>query len=133
MGIGLSKSKYVTFCTCPKALWLKTYKPELEVKDTGVESRFEIGNEVGDLAMKYFGSFVEVTTLDANGKLDLTAMIKKTQDEIAKGMDVICEASFTYNGNYCAIDILKKNGKAYDIYMRLSLLQVQIKKCIMKI
>ena len=58
--------------------------------------------------MKYFGSFVEVTTLDANGKLDLTAMIKKTQDEIAKGTDVICEASFTYNGNYCAIDILKK-------------------------
>ena len=116
MNTGLSKSKYVTFCTCPKALWLRTYKPELEVKDTGVESRFEIGNEVGDLAMKYFGSFVEVTTLDANGKLDLTAMIKKTQDEIAKGTDVICEASFTYNGNYCAVDILKKNGKAYDIY-----------------
>ena len=116
MNTGLSKSKYVTFCTCPKALWLRTYKPELEVKDTGVESRFEIGNEVGDLAMKYFGSFVEVTTLDANGKLDLTAMIKKTQDEIAKGTDVICEASFTYNGNYCAVDILKKNEDGYDIY-----------------
>ena len=66
--------------------------------------------------MKYFGSFVEVTTLDANGKLDLTAMIKKTQDEIAKGTDVICEASFTYNGNYCAVDILKKNEDGYDIY-----------------
>ena len=116
MGIGLSKSKYVTFCNCPKALWLRTYKPELEVKDTGVESRFEIGNEVGDLAMKYFGRFVEVTTLDANGKLDLTSMIKKTQDEIAKGTDVICEASFTYNGNYCAVDILKKNEDGYDIY-----------------
>ena len=99
MNIGLSKSKYVTFCTCPKALWLRTYKPEYEVKDAGVESRFEAGNEVGDLAMKYFGNFVEVTTLDANGKLDLTAMIKKTQDEIAKGTEVICEASFTHNGN----------------------------------
>lgn len=53
MNTGLSKSKYVTFCTCPKALWLRTYKPELEVKDTGVESRFEIGNEVGDLTNEF--------------------------------------------------------------------------------
>ena len=43
-------------------------------------------------------------------------MIKNTQDEIAKGTDVICEASFTYNGNYCAVDILKKNEDGYDIY-----------------
>lgn len=43
-------------------------------------------------------------------------MIKKTQDEIAKGTAVICEASFTYNGNYCAVDILKKNEDGYDTY-----------------
>lgn len=24
----LSKSKYITYCQCPKALWLKMYKPE---------------------------------------------------------------------------------------------------------
>lgn len=29
----LSKSKYTTFCQCQKALWLKTYKPEVEVFD----------------------------------------------------------------------------------------------------
>ena len=40
MNTGLSKSKYVTFCNCPKALWLRTYKPDVEVKDSGVESRF---------------------------------------------------------------------------------------------
>ena len=116
MNIGLSKSKYVTYCTCPKALWLRTYKPEVEVKDAGVESRFETGNEVGDLAMQYFGDFVEVTTYDSKGKLDLASMIKKTNDEIAKGTKVICEASFSYNSNYCAVDILKKNGRSYDIY-----------------
>lgn len=116
MNTGLSKSKYVTFCNCPKALWFRTYKPEVEVKDSGVESRFETGNKVGDLAMQYFGDFVEVTTIDDNGKLDLTAMIKKTQDESAKGTPVICEASFAFDGNYCAVDILKKNEDGYDIY-----------------
>ena len=116
MNTGLSKSKYVTFCNCPKALWLRTYKPDVEVKDSGVESRFETGNKVGDLAMQYFGDFVEVTTIDDNGKLDLTTMIKKTQDEITKDTPVICEASFAYDGNYCAVDILKKNEDGYDIY-----------------
>ena len=31
MGTGLSKSKYVTFCNCPKALWLKVNKPNKEI------------------------------------------------------------------------------------------------------
>ena len=25
---GLSKSRYTTFCQCPKNLWLKMYKPD---------------------------------------------------------------------------------------------------------
>jgi hypothetical protein len=29
---------------------------------------------------------------------------------------VICEASFSYNGNYCAVDILKRDGSGYAIY-----------------
>ena len=116
MNTGLSKSKYVTFCTCPKALWLKTYKPEVEVRDQSLESRFEVGNQVGDLAMQYFGNFVEVTTTDKDGKLDSQSMIIKTEEAISKGTDVICEASFSYDGNYCAVDILKKNKDGYDIY-----------------
>ena len=115
MNTGLSKSKYVTFCNCPKALWLRTYKPDVEVKDSGVESRFETGNKVGDLAMQYFGDFVEVTEYDGD-KLDIAKLIERTKEEISKGTNVICEASFSYNGNYCAVDILKKNDDGYDIY-----------------
>ena len=29
----LSKSKYITYCQCPKALWLKQYKSEEMVID----------------------------------------------------------------------------------------------------
>ena len=52
---GLSKSRYTAFCQCPKNLWLKMYKPDEATVDAGVETRFESGNEVGDLTMGLFG------------------------------------------------------------------------------
>ncbi len=35
---------------------------------------------------------------------------------MAKGTAVICEASFTYDGNYCAVDILRKTEEGWAIY-----------------
>ena len=93
--MALSKSKYTLFCQCPKALWLRVYKPEAETPDPSVEARFEQGNEVGDLAMQLFGPFVEVTTKNEDGSLDLAAMIEKTKQEMEAGTEVICEASFS--------------------------------------
>lgn len=90
MAKGLSKSRYTLFCQCPKTLWLRTYKPDEATVDAGVEARFESGNEVGDLAMGLFGPFVEITTKREDGSLDLQAMINKTKDEMAKGIEVIC-------------------------------------------
>ena len=78
---GLSKSRYTLFCQCPKALWLRTYKPDEATIDASVEARFESGNEVGDLAMQLFGSFVEVTAKREDGSLDLQAMVEKTKEE----------------------------------------------------
>ena len=113
--IYLSKSKYCNFWQCPKMAWLNKNKPEEKTEDPNLEAVFARGNEVGDLAMGLFGDFVEVTTY-SDDKLDLSAMIKKTQEEIAKGTDVICEASFSYRGLYCAVDILRKEGNGYAIY-----------------
>lgn len=61
--MGLSKSKYTTYCQCPKALWLKTYDPDKAAPiDEGAQARFEAGNEVGDLAMvKVWEKLVEVS------------------------------------------------------------------------
>ena len=52
---GLSKSRYTLYCQCPKALWLRVYKPEEATVDAGVQARCEQGNKVGDLAMQLFG------------------------------------------------------------------------------
>lgn len=112
----LSKSKYCAFVQCPRNLWLKTYKPELATSNASLDARMESGNEIGDLAMQLFGDFVEVTAHKDDGRIDLSEMISRTNELILKGCPVICEASFSYNGNYCAVDILKRDGSGYAIY-----------------
>lgn len=113
--LSLSKSKYCGLWQCPKIPWLNKYKPEeMEINDA-IQSRMDAGNLVGDLAMGLFGDFVEVTAYKGE-KLDLSRMITRTQEEMEKGTPVICEASFSYNGLYCAVDILRKDADGWAIY-----------------
>lgn len=115
MSFNFSKSKYCGLWQCPKIAWLRKYKPEEITVDGSVLARMEAGNIVGDLAMGLFGDFVEVTAYDGE-KIDLSKMIENTKTEMAKGTAVICEASFDFNGLYCAVDILKKEGDGWAIY-----------------
>ena len=120
MKTSISKSRYTKYCQCHKALWLSVNKPEEAFVDVALEARFAEGNVVGDLAMGLFGDFVEVTTIKEDGKLDLSAMIAKTREEMLRGTEVICEASFSYKdgteSNYCAVDILRKTSDGWSIY-----------------
>lgn len=111
-----SKSRYCSFWQCPKINWLDKYKPEKKEPDSSIEARLASGNEIGDLAMHLFGNFTEVTIKKDDGKLDLPKMIEKTKEETSKGSDNICEASFDYNGLYCAVDILHKENGGYAVY-----------------
>lgn len=111
----LSKSKYCGLWQCPKMAWLRKFKPEEQIIDDSLLARLAAGNEVGDLAMGMFGDYVEVTAY-TDGQLDLNKMIKATREEMEKGTEIICEASFEYNGLYCAVDILRWNGSEWDLY-----------------
>ena len=111
----LSKSKYCALWQCPKLAWLLKHKPELKTLDEATLARMKTGSEVGDLAMGLFGDFVEVTAYDGE-RLDLTKMIDATKTEMDCGTPIICEASFSYNGLYCAVDILKKEDGGWAIY-----------------
>ena len=113
--IHLSKSKYCSLWQCPKMAWLNKYKPEVRTEDPSLEARFATGNAVGDLAMGLFGDYVEVTAYDGD-TLDLTKMIENTKEEMGKGTPVICEASLSYNGLYCAVDILRHKDEGWAIY-----------------
>ena len=111
----LSKSLYCDFRTCPKLAWLNRYKPyEAETDDERI-AKMEAGNDVGELAKGLFGEYVDVYT-EENGKPLLSLMLKKTQEEIEKKSAVICEAAFSYEGLYCAVDILRKTENGWAIY-----------------
>ena len=43
-------------------------------------------------------------------------MIEKTARCLEAGVGNLCEASFRYEGLYCAVDILRKQGGGYAIY-----------------
>ena len=112
----LSKSRYCRLWQCEKMLWLDDNHPELQAEDAAREERMAAGNTVGDLAMGLFGDYTEVTVLKEDGRPDLPAMIKKTTRCLEAGVENICEASFSYEGLYCAVDILRKQGGGYAIY-----------------
>lgn len=113
--LNFSKSKYCGLWQCPKIAWLQKYKPEEMYVEGGVASRLAAGNEVGDLAMGLFGDYAEVTAYDGE-KLDLAKMIDNTRMEMSKETPVICEASFEYEGLYCAVDILRRENGGWSIY-----------------
>lgn len=99
--MGLSKSKYCQGVQCAKMLWLARRKPE-EADDSCMnQDVLETGNLVGDLAMGYYGPFVEVPYAD-----DKRLMLDETQRLLDAGERVIAEASFAFEGNFCSVDIL---------------------------
>ena len=109
MIIGLSKSKYCRGVQCPKMLWMDRYKQE-EAEDILSKSLMENGKKVGDIARGYFGKY-DLVEFDP----DKTIMAEKTREFMKAGSANIAEASFLTEGLYCAVDILHKDEKGYDI------------------
>ena len=99
----LSKSRYVTGLQCPKILWMNEHMPEQFDESVRDEARLETGNVVGDLAMGYYGDYVEVE-FDKHG---FEAMAERTRELLDAGERVICEATFIHGDNFCMADILR--------------------------
>ena len=59
---------------------------------------------------------MNVTAYMEDGRLDLPRMIRNTEEEMARGTEVICEAAFSYEGLYCAVDLLRKEKGGWAIY-----------------
>ena len=108
--IYLSKSKYCKAVQCNKILWLDKYKPEVAVQ-TARDSVLENGTKVGELARKLFGDYINI---DFNN--DLNVMVKETNKLLNNKPNIITEASFNYNNNFCSVDILKNDIDGAEIY-----------------
>ncbi len=109
----LSKSQYIRGLQCHKSLWLYKNKPELrDAPDHALESLFNTGHSVGELAKKLFPNGTEVEFDASNFK----GIISKTKELIAEDTEVIYEATFSENGIFAMADILVKNGEGWDMY-----------------
>ena len=104
MSDNLSKTLYCSGVQCPKMLWLKKHKPELFDDSVLNRAVLDAGNEVGDLAMGLFGDYTEVPYGDP------ADMIRSTDSLIDAGVRIIAEASFSFDGMFCSVDILKNLG-----------------------
>lgn len=113
--MNFSKSKYCGFWQCPKMCWLDKYKHDKFKNDNSAQARLSAGTEVGKLARRLFGEFKDVTE-EKDGSLDLQAMVEKTERLLEEGAENICEASFSFEGLYCAVDILHRQNGGYAIY-----------------
>ncbi len=92
-------------------LWLGNNKPEEFDESVMSDTVLDNGSKVGDLAMGLFGDYTEVPFSP-----ELSQMTAKTSELLDSGTPVICEASFSYDGCYCAVDILRKVSDGYEIY-----------------
>ena len=108
--IHLSKSRYCKCVQCKKIIWLKKYKPEYAVQ-TAKDSVLENGTRVGELAKGLFGQYKNV---EFNENLNI--MITKTQELLNNKPNIITEASFNYDNNFCSVDILKNDIDGVEIY-----------------
>ena len=108
--IYLSKSKYCKAKQCNKILWLDKYKPE-EALPKASESVMTNGTKVGELAREYFGNYINIDFDD-----NLNNMIEKTKQHLKYAPNIITEASFKFDNNFCSVDILKNDADGFEIY-----------------
>ena len=106
----LSKSRYCNCVQCMKILWMNKYKSD---KAAGVdkETVFENGRKVGELAKGLFGHYEDIEF-----DLNLSNMIEKTNELLPNKPNIITEASFSYDNNFCSVDILKNDEDGVEIY-----------------
>ena len=109
--MNLSKSRYVQGVRCPKLLWLSCYK-SWEATEQNNDNTLENGNEVGDLARHLFGDNYLLIEYNNDKKI----MIDETNKLLKEKNNIICEASFSYDGNFCSVDLLKNYVDGVEIY-----------------
>ena len=114
--MNISKSRFTAYHQCPKMMWMKIYKPEEEVEDSSIAMHMKDGKIVGELARGLFGQYEDATVLNEDGTPDIAEMIKRTRELIARGATVIAEASFSWDGFFCSVDMLRITDDGYELY-----------------
>ena len=116
---GLSKSRILLHQQCPKRLWLKVHRPELEEIDDSNQARFATGTFVGELAQQLYPTGV---LIDGD---DLAQALIDTQEALAGKKRPIFEATFQANGLLIRADLLLPDDDGYRMVEVKSSTQVK--------
>ncbi len=115
----ISKSDYTKGLQCPKILWMDANMRDKRDMSLIDEARLKEGNRVGDLAMGYFGDFIEVKM---NFKFDEMAaktaglMAEAARANEAENAFSVCEATFKHGAMVCMADIVRmRDEKTLDL------------------
>ncbi len=108
--LSLSKSNYCKCVQCEKMFWLERYKPNTATP-RGNESVLETGKQVGELAKGLFGEYTDISYSE-----DFNSRLEKTKNLLHDKSNIITEASFVFDNNFCSVDILKKDSDGVEIY-----------------
>ena len=108
----LSKSQYLRGLQCHKSLWLKRENKIQPTVSDSLQTIFDEGTRVGQLAQDLFPNGNEIV-FEGNS---FEEKIKKTQEYIANGESTIYEATFKFDDILVMVDILHKDGLGWGIY-----------------
>lgn len=108
--IYLSKSSYCSAVQCRNILWLNKYKKDRAAAEDN-ESILKKGKEVGNLAKDLFGKYEDIPY-----DRSIAQRIDETKKLLKDKPNIITEASFSYNSNFCSVDILKNDSDGVEIY-----------------
>ena len=96
--------------------WLNKYKSEEYKIVEDVQKRLDEDAQACQFAKGLFDEYHEVTTLKENGSLNISVMASATKLLIEKGAESIFNATFSYGGLSCIVDILHREKGGYAVY-----------------
>ena len=108
--IFLSKSRFCQSKQCNKMFWMNINKLEEKVP-LDKDAIFKNGTMVGEFARGIFGDYINIEF-----NKDLYKMISNTEEALKNKPNIITEASFVFNNNFCSVDILKNDIDGVEIY-----------------
>ncbi len=103
----LSKSKVIAFRQCRKRLWLEVHNPELREDSPQTQARFEVGNQVGELARHIYDPEGTGTVIDVAAGFQ--GAFQRSSELLEQGNGPIFEAGFRAGETIAFADVMIPN------------------------
>jgi hypothetical protein len=106
----LSKTRFLAGLQCSKLLWLHVHErgaPELAAVNPALQSIFDAGTRVGELARERFPGSILIPADERR--------VEATREAIEHGASGIFEASFFAGDVFAAVDVLLRDGNGWRL------------------